>query len=223
MATAASLRSGAVIRLDNAFHKVVESVVHQGGGKSGSMVHTKLRDLSTGHVTERRFATDDKVEDIPLTRLKMQYLYKEGELYTLMNPETYDQVPVSGHAIGPAAAFLKENDVVEVEFYEEKPLSVLYPPTVDLKVASTGAGIRGQTDSTLKEAELENGLKVLVPQFVKEGDHVRVDVETGKYLERVMDREEKGQKFTVSAPAKKASPKPEAPKAPAKIPDEPPH
>lgn len=205
MVTATSVRVGSVVLIDKEFCKVIESITHMGGGKTGAMVHMKLRNLSTGHVAERRFAPDDKIEDIPLRRIKMQYLYNEGGTYQFMNPESFDQAPISKNAIGPAAGFLKENDVIEVEFYEEKPLSVLYPPTAELRVSSTGAGLRGHTDSTMKDAALENGMSVKVPQFVKEGDRVRVDVESGKYIERVMEREEKGRKFTTESPATKPS------------------
>lgn len=216
MIPASAMKPGNVVRFGAEFFKVVESVTHSGGGKAGAMVHAKLRNLLTGHITERRLGTDDKVEDVALTRAKMQFLYKEGDAFNFMNPETYDQVPIPKNAIGPAAAFFKENDVMEVEFFEEKPLSILYPPAVELKVSTTGTGLRGQSDSTFKEATLENGLEVLVPQFIKEGDRIRVDVETGKYLERMMDREQKGAKFEVAAPPQKkeepAAPAPQAPK-----------
>lgn len=213
MITADSLRSGAVVRVDKEFHKIVESVLHSGGGKAGSMVHVKLRSLSTGHVSERRFAPDDKIDDVEVSRAKMQLLYREGEVFHFMNLQSFDQIPIQGHAVGPAAAFLKENDECEVEFFEEKPLSVIYPEAVELKVDSTGAGSKGHGDSTFKEAVLENGMTVLVPHFIKEGDRVRIEVETGKYLDRVSDREVKGAKFTTKAPPQRAEPKADKPAA----------
>lgn len=202
MISAKAVKAGSVIRLERILYKVIESVTHQGGGKAGGMVHIKLRNLDTGHVTEKRLATDDKIEDIPVTRAKMQFLYRDGETLHFMNPETFDQIPLTRSVVGPTALFLKENDEIEVEFFEEKPLSILYPPTVELAVASTGAGLKGA--STLKEAILENGMEIHVPQFIKEGDSIRVDVETGKYLDRVVDREVKGATFTVAAPAQKS-------------------
>lgn len=214
MIAAASLKAGGVVRLENEFHKVVESITHSGGGKAGSMVHAKLRNLSTGHISERRFNPDEKLDDVPVTRARMQFLYREGDSFHFMNPETYDQIPIQKSVIGPAAAFLKENDEIEVEFHEEKPLSVLFPAAVELGVSSTGAGLRGRGDSPFKEAALENGLTVLVPQFIKEGDRIRVEVETGKYLERVTDREAKGARFEVAAPAQKAQPNAQAPPGP---------
>ncbi len=200
MVLASELKTGAVLRLDRELHKVIESVTHAGGGKSGTMVHSKLRSLATGHVTERRFAPDDKLQDVAVTRAKMQFLFKDGEAFTFMHSETFEQTAIQRSVIGPGAVFLKENEEFEVEFYEEKPLAVLFPEVMELAVTSTAAGIRGQGDSAPKEAVLENGLTVHVPQFIKEGDHVRVAVETGKYLDRVSDREVKGAKFSVSAP-----------------------
>lgn len=193
------------MRWEGELYKVVEAVTHQGGGKAGGMVHAKLRNLSTGHITEKRLATDEKVSDVSVTRVKMQFLFREGEMFTFMNPETFDQTPISRAAVGPFAAYLKENDEITVEFTDEKPIAILHPDSVELAVSSTPEGLHG--DSTPKEAVLENGLAVLVPQFIKEGDRVHVDVETGKYMDRVSDREVKGAKFTVAAPKQREVPK----------------
>ena len=210
MISVSSIKSGSVVSFDKEFFKVTEAVTHSGGGKAGSMVHFKLRNLSTGHVSERRFNPDDKIEEIDVSRVKMQLLYREGDAFHFMNPETYEQIHIAKNVVGPAAVFLKENDEYELEFYEEKPLSLLYPPVVELRVASAGAGLKGE--ATFKEASLENGLTVLVPHFIKENDLVRIDVETGKYLDRVSEREVKGAKFSVAAPEAKAPAKPETKK-----------
>lgn len=205
MIAAAEIKAGEVLRWGSDLFKVVEAVVHQGGGKSGSMVHLKIRHLSTGHVAEKRLAADEKVEDVPVTRVKMQFLFHEGDRFTFMNPETFDQTPLDRGAVGPFAAYLKENDEITVEFADEKPIAILHPDSVELAVSSTPEGLHG--DSTPKEAVLENGLTVLVPQFIKEGDRVHVDVETGKYMDRVSGREVKGAKFTVAAPKQREVPK----------------
>ncbi len=207
MIISTNVKSGQVLKFGEDFFKVTESLTHAGGGKTGTMVHMKLKSLSTGHVTERRFAATDKLDDVPITRVKMQFLFREGDAFTFMNPETFDQIPLQKEAIGAAAKFLKENDEIEVEFFEEKALAVNFSPTVELKVTTTGEGIKGQT----KEAILENDLEILVPEFVKEGDRVRVDVETGKYLSRINEREEKGAKFSVPAPEVKGESKTKKP------------
>jgi len=191
MATASMIRSGAVVRIGDELYKVIDIVLHAGGAKAGSMVHAKLRNLSTGHIQERRWMPDEKVEVLDLRRVRMQYLYSEGDSFTFMDPETYNQIPIPRNAVGPAADFLKENDEMEVEFLEDKPISVLYPETLTLRVSSTGAGIRGQTDSTYKEATLENGLEILVPQFIAPGDLIEVAIEGKKYIRRVTEKPEK--------------------------------
>lgn len=187
MAQASTIRTGNVVRIDGRFCKVLTVNVHSGGGKMGSMVHAKLRDLETGSTLEQRFETKDELDVLDVDRKKMQFLFSDGDKFTFMDQETYDQIEVQRAVIGPAAKFLKENEEIEVEFFEEKPLSLRYSDTVTLKVTSTGAGIRGQTDSTYKPATLENGMEILVPQFIKEGDQVHVSVETGDYLDRVKD------------------------------------
>lgn len=188
MTPAAQLRSGAVLRLDRELYKVVESVLHAGAGKAGGMVHVKLRSLSTGHMQERRWAPDDKVDALAIDRVKMQFVYSEAESLTFMNPQTFDQVPIPRSVIGPAADFLKEEDLIDVEFFEDRPVSTRFHDTVNIHVTSTGAGLRGKVDSTMKEAQLENGLTILVPQFIETGDLIEVEVETRKYVARVQEK-----------------------------------
>ena len=186
MAQATIVRTGAVVRIDGKLYKVLTHNVHSGGGKMGSMVHSKLRCLETGSVLEQRFETKADIEVLDLDRRKMQFLYSEGDKFTFMDQQTYDQVEIQRAVIGPVAGFLKENEELDVEFFEEKPLSVEYKDIVTLKVTSTGAGIRGQ-DTTYKDSTLENGMEIQVPQFIEEGDQVRVSVETGEYVDRVKD------------------------------------
>ncbi|MBI4248543.1 MAG: elongation factor P [Elusimicrobia bacterium] len=184
MLNAGDLRNGHSIRLGSDIFKVVEANLHAGAGKAGSMMHAKLRNVSTGHIAERRFSPSDKVEDLPVETVRMQFLYAEGDARVFMNPQSYDQISLDRKVIGPYAVFLKAEEALEVEFFEGRPLSVNYPDVVEMAVASTGEGIHGH-DTTFKDATLENGMRVLVPQFIKAGDRVRLDVESGKYLARV--------------------------------------
>jgi len=186
MVTAAELRHGALVNLDNRFYKVVESVLHAGAGKAGSMVHAKLRCLETGAITKRRFNPADKLADVAAERVKMQYLYADGKGCAFMNPQTYDQVSIPKAVFGPAAQYLKEGETLEIEFHQGRAISVKFPPVVELKVASAGAGVKGS--GTMKEAVLENGMNLQVPQFIQAGDLVRVEVETGKYLDRGQEK-----------------------------------
>src|SRR5579885_3075083 len=121
MTAASEIKTGAVLRDGKDVLKVIEASVHAGGGRAGTSVVLKLRNLANGHVSEKKLAPDEKLEDLGVTRVKMQLLFKEAESFTFMNAETFDQIPISKEAVGPAAPFLKENDECEVEFFEEKP------------------------------------------------------------------------------------------------------
>ena len=181
MAQASTLRAGHVVRIKGEFFKTIESTTHQGGGRMGLMVHAKLRNLATGAVAEPRFEVKQEIDIVPVERVKLQYSYKEGDNYVFMNPATFDQTPIAAAVFGPAARFLRENDLIELEFFEGKPLSARFPEVVELEVTSTGAGVKGAA----KPATLENGVELQVPDFIKQGDHIRVEVETGKYVDRV--------------------------------------
>ena len=182
---ASDTHDSAVITLNKEIYKVIERVLHAGGGRTGTMVHMKLRNISTGAVLERRFDPLEKIDVLPVERVRMQYLYHQGEIYTFMNPQTYEQVEVNGKTIGPFASYLTENAEFELEFCEGKPLSLIHSNTVELTVTTTGPGLKGKNDSTYKDASLENGMQVLVPQFIEEGDRIKVQVENGKYVARI--------------------------------------
>lgn len=184
MLIASDIRVNNVIHVDGKSCKVLTQEI-RGTGKFGKMVHTKLKSLEDGHILEKSFRADDKVEDISVHFVKMQYLYRESDQFVFMNMESYEQFSISAKAVGKHEVFLKENEVIEVLFGEGKVLSVVFPKIVELKVTSTAPGVKGQGDSTYKEAELENGLKILVPQFVNEGEKIRVNTEDLSYLDRV--------------------------------------
>ncbi len=179
------VRAGDVVRLEGALCKVLAMNMHMGSGRSGAMVHIKIRNLESGSTIEKRLATSDKLETLPTERIHMQYLYTENDLAYFMNPDTYEQISLKKQVIGGAGLFLKEEDKVSLEMFDGKPITVDFPAIVEARVASTGAGLRGQGDSSYKEATLDNGLTLMVPQFIKDGDIVRVEVETQKYVDRV--------------------------------------
>jgi len=115
----------------------------------------------------------------------LQYLYMQGESVTFMDPTTYEQITLDKRAMGPAAGYLTEDTPIPVLFHDEKPLAVRFPKVIEMTVASTGAGFRGQGHSTDKPATLTNGIEILVPQFIETGDRIKVEVETNRYVERV--------------------------------------
>lgn len=184
MLTATDIRVGNVIRCDGKICRVLAQEV-RGTGKFGKTVHLKLKSLEDGHTLEKSFRAEDKVEDIQLQRVKMQYLYKEEDNFIFMNMESYEQFPIPAAIVGRQEVFLKENDEIDVEFAEGKAVHIGFPKVVELKVVSAPPPVKGGSDSTYKEVELENGLKILAPQFVKEGEKVRVNVEDLSYIDRV--------------------------------------
>ena len=184
MVIASDIRVNNVIHIEGKSCKVLTQEI-RGTGKFGKMVHLKIKSLEDGHMMEKSFRADDKVEDVSVHFVKMQYLYRESDQFFFMNMETYEQFSISAKAVGKHEVFLKENDIIEVLFGEDKVLSIVFPKIVELKVTSAPPGVKGQTDTTYKEAELENGLKMLIPQFVNEGEKIRVNTEDLSYLDRV--------------------------------------
>ena len=182
---AGELRIGSIVRWQGAMSRVVEADIHKGAARTGTLVHAKLREIESGRLIEHRFGPDEKLEDVEVEEKSMQYLYDSGDNFVFMDAQTYEQVELAKAAVGPAGAFLKENDSLQVEFADGRAIGVVLPKTVEIGIKETGPGIRGQTDTTFKSAVLENGQEILVPQFIETGDRIRVDVSTGKYLDRV--------------------------------------
>jgi elongation factor P len=150
------------------------------------MLIQAMKNLKSGVGTEYKFRSEDRVEQATLETRKMQYLYAEGDLHTFMDTENYEQIILTAEDIGDLLSFLLPNEVVEVEFYDSKPIGVSPPSTVDLQVVDTEPSMKGATASaSYKPAKLETGVTIQVPPFVQVGDKVRVDPSEGTYLERV--------------------------------------
>jgi len=150
------------------------------------VMQTKLKNLSTGKTVEINFHPGDRVEEADLTRRSANFLYEDAENGYFMDNETFEQIGVRLTDI-TGAEFLKDGLTVTVLYFEDSPVSVTLPPKVDLRVAAAPEAIKGNTASgnVTKEAELENGARVRVPLFIKEGDTVRINTELGEYVERV--------------------------------------
>jgi elongation factor P len=174
-----------VIRLDGKLYRVVHAEYHAGGGKMHGAMHAKLRSVQSDHVSERRFRQEERFEEVELEHETMEFLYEEGDFCVFMHPETYEQVNLPKQSLGPFLPYLEPNQSVKVELLDGSPLQVSYPPTVELRVESTPEPLHMDDSSVPKDATLSNGMEVQVPQFVKEGDTVRIDVETGKFVDRV--------------------------------------
>lgn len=184
MLIATDIRVGNMIKVDGKLCKVI-SYEMRGTGKFGKTVNLKLKSVEDAHTLEKSYRAEEKVENVEVHFTKVQYLYKDGDNFVFMNQENFEQFSLPAKTIGKQALFLKENDEFDVTFDGERPVSVNFPKSVDLKVTMAPPGVKGGQDSTYKEAELENGLKILVPQFVNEGETVRVNVEDLSYMERL--------------------------------------
>ncbi|HUY37426.1 MAG: elongation factor P [Candidatus Binataceae bacterium] len=181
---ATQLRAGMVVEYNKDLWRVM-TITHITPGNWRGMVQTKLRNIKTGSQTENRFRSEDRVERIILSQLKMQFLYQDGDDYHFMNTETYDQITIPKELIEDVAGFLTPNLEVEVEFHESTPLNVTLPKTVTLKVTETEPGNRNAAvTNTLKNATLETGMVIQVPHFVNTGDTITINVENHEYLSR---------------------------------------
>lgn len=187
MVAASELTAGMVIRLEGEAYRILEATAHSGTAKLPGFVHARLVSVRTGSETTRRFRLDERLEDLPVARRSLEFLYQAGDDFYFMDPESFDQVPLPRALLGPAHRFLAEGMRLPVEFLDDRPVAVVFPETVDLRVVSTAAPMHATQTSALKRAVLENGLEVSVPLFIKEGELIRVDVATGKYVERVRE------------------------------------
>lgn len=185
MIKASELREGVVIKTEEGLFRVLEAEERARTAQFSSHVFLKLKNLKTGHVIELRVDPEEKFEDVEVDEVEMEYIYTDGENFYFMHPETFEQIEVAAHMIGDFKDFLREGMKLKIEFYEGVPINVVIPEFVDLKVESTGEGVKGGSDNTWKTAVLENGMEILVPQFIKTGDIVRVSTRTKEYIERV--------------------------------------
>lgn len=178
------LKKGVVFQMDGAPYKVVEynqKVV----GRGGSIVSLKVKNLITGALLPKTFKGQDKVEPAEVSNKKVQYLYNDGEAFYFMDPESFEQFELAKDIIDESAGFLKEGSELNLQFFDGKVINVELPKNVWLEVVYTENVVKGDTTSSvLKDAELETGLVVKVPAFIKEKDIISVDTSTAEYRER---------------------------------------
>jgi elongation factor P len=178
------IKKGMTIKMSNDPWKVL-AVQHIAPGNWRAMVVCKLRNLLTGNSTEVRFRSDERVEEADLDHATMEYLYQDGDDFHFMDTKTFDQITMRAEDLGDNALYLTANIHVEVQFFEQRPIGIELPKTVDLTVIETEPAMRDATAAAqMKPAVLETGLKIGVPPFVQKGDKVTIDTVTGEYLER---------------------------------------
>ncbi len=179
------LRKGVTFELDGSLYKVLEYSHHK-PGRGNATIRIKARDLRTGTTLEKTFQSGDRVPDARLDFHNVQYLYKDGDLYYFMDMETFEQPAIPAKVVAEAAGFLKENMEVKITFYNNEPIDIELPTSVDLKVTHAEMAVKGDTATGVtKKVTTETGQEVQTPYFVVEGDVIRVDTRTGAYVTRV--------------------------------------
>jgi elongation factor P len=179
-----TIRGGMVIEYEGKQWSVIRQSIER-PGKGGAFIQVEMRDIATGTKSQTRWRTQDSVERLEVRENECTYLFKEGDQYTFMDVESYEQFTIPADLLGDRAAFLQDNMPVTVEFIEGKAVGVSLPQTVVLEVVEADPVVKGQTAaSSYKPGMLENGLKVLIPPFIEAGTKIVVNTEDVTYVER---------------------------------------
>jgi elongation factor P len=179
------LRKGVTFELDGNLYKVLDYHHHK-PGRGNATIRIKAMNLRTGSNIEKTFSSGDRVQDARLDFHNVQYLYTDGSHYHFMDLDTYEQPAISSEILGETTNYLKEGMEAKLTFYQGEPLDIEVPTSVDLKVVQADIAVRGDTATGVtKKVTTETGLQVQVPNFVSEGDTIRVDTRNGSYVTRV--------------------------------------
>jgi elongation factor P len=181
------LKKGTIFQLDGVPYRVVE-YAQKVMGRGGSIVNVRIKSLIDGKVLEKTFKGNEQLDRADVSNQTAQYLYSDAANWYFMNQETFEQFEVSQELVGDGAGYLKEGDQVQLQFFNDQVINVELPKNVPLKVSYTENVVKGDTTSNvMKNAELETGITIKVPAFIKTGDLISVDTATGAYRERVKD------------------------------------
>lgn len=184
MIDAGELKKGITIELDGLLYQVLD-FQHIKIGRGSAQIRLKLRDLRGGHTTERSFQASEKFQRAFLDHRPVQYLYEDSGLFYFMDTETYDQMTLDKEKLGDVLGYLKEGANLELVIHDGETIGVELPVSVELQVAETGPGFKGNTASAgSKPAVMETGITIQVPFFINTGDTIKVDTRSGEYLER---------------------------------------
>ena len=185
MAEVQALRRGNIYEEDGNLWRVLEHQ-HIKMARGGATIRLKLRNVRTGSTVEQTYNNGTRVQDVRLDSDEVEYLYTDGDFYYFMDTETFEQIILNPDALEGVIDYLIDNQTVILETYEDEPISVTLPTTVDLEVVWAEAAIAGDTaNAPTKQVEVQTGLRVQAPMFVSEGDTIRVDTRDGSYVTRV--------------------------------------
>jgi elongation factor P len=185
MVVASQMRTGMAIILENQTYRVVGADYHPGQGQMGGATHARLQNIDTGTFREHSFRAELRLQDVPVEKHVLEFLYADANQCCFMDPGNFEQTEIPNAIVGARAAFLEPGMKLGVEFVSGRPVHVLVPDVIEVLIADTAPATRQQADSAFKPAKLANGIEVMVPQFIKAGDMIRLDLETMKYMDRV--------------------------------------
>jgi elongation factor P len=182
---ATEIRVGNLLEWDKRVWRVLKSYHVHVGGRGGAFMQVTMKDIEVGTKTDVRFRTDERVERAFVEPRDMQYLYQDGDNYIFMDKENYEQLSLNAEFLEGQSGYLLPNTDIVVNFHNERPIGVQLPGSVILTVVETEPEVKGGTaTNAYKPAKLETGLSVLVPPFVGEGEKIKVNTDTGEYMER---------------------------------------
>jgi elongation factor P len=181
------LKKGQVFQMDGVPYRVTE-YGQKVMGRGGSIVNVKIKSLIDGKVLAKTFKGNESIEAADITNKNVQFLYSDDANFYFMDEQTYEQFELSAEDMEDQKGYMKEGDKVQAQLFDGRVINIELPKNVPLKVTYTENVVKGDTTSSvLKNAELETGITVKVPAFIKEGDLISVDTTTGAYRERVKD------------------------------------
>lgn len=179
------LKKGVVFQLEGEPYRVVE-YNQKVMGRGGSIVNVRIKSLLDGKVLEKTFKGNEQLESADVTTQSVQYLYSDGDVFHFMNQDSFEQFEISADMMGDGAGYIKEGDIVQLQFFNGQPINVELPKNVPLLVTYTENAVKGDTSTNInKDATLETGITIKVPAFIKQGDVISVDTASGTYRERV--------------------------------------
>jgi elongation factor P len=178
------LKKGTLFQIDGVPYRVTD-YNQKVMGRGGSIVNVRIKSLIDGKVLEKTYKGNEQLDSADVVNQNVQYLYNDGSVFYFMNEDTFEQFEVSADLVGDGAGYLKEGDIIQLQFFNDVPINVELPKNVPLKVVYAESVVKGDTTSSvMKDAELETGITVKVPAFIKQDDIIKVDTRTGEYLER---------------------------------------
>jgi len=192
MITASELKEGMALRIDGQIYRVLGVEAKAGSAKLGGTVKARLSNVHSGRLWDQHFRPLERLEDVGLKKHKVEFLYNDAGNCVFQRLDTFEQFEISSAGWVLAEELLQPGTEVLAEFFENEPINVVFPETVEARVVSTAPPGRSQQDSARKEATLDNGLKIQVPLFVAPGEMVSIESQTGRYVGRVRMQHKKG-------------------------------